>query len=196
MRIGIYGGTFNPPHLGHLITAEHVREEAKLDRILFIPSFISPHKRQGEEGNAEDRLAMTRLAIEGNPFFECSDYEVRKGDVSYTVETLGHLLRSRPDAAFSVIIGMDNYRTLDAWKDPAKILERSEIIVMNRAAVAEGKPAGISDDRIRFIPVPDIELSSSAIRRRVREGLSIRYLVPRTVEQYILTHHLYREEKE
>jgi nicotinate-nucleotide adenylyltransferase len=193
MRIGLFGGTFNPPHIAHLITAERVREAAGLDRILFIPSYISPHKRSGEEANARDRLEMTRMAVEGNPFFECSDYEIRKESVSYTVETLEHLHGVYPDAEFFVIIGMDNYLELNTWKNPVRILELSEIIVMNRAAVRPGAPVGIPNDHIRFVDVPDLELSSSEIRGRVKNGNSIKYMIPPAVEQYIITHHLDKE---
>lgn len=193
MKIGLFGGTFNPPHIAHLITAEHVREAAGLDRILFIPSFISPHKRAGEDANAADRLEMTRMAVEGNPFFECCGYEVEKGSVSYTVDTLEHLHSVYPGARFSLIIGMDNYLEFHTWKDPARILELADLIVMNRATVEEGAPEGISAERIRFVDVPEIELSSSGIRRRVSQGKSIAYIVPPAVERYIISHHLYKE---
>jgi nicotinate-nucleotide adenylyltransferase len=192
MKIGIFGGTFNPPHIAHLITAEHVREAAGLDRILFIPSYISPHKRAGEDANAADRLAMTRIAVEGNPRFECCDYEIRKGSVSFTIETLEFLRGAYAGAEFSVIIGMDNFLELHTWKDPERMLEIADIIVMNRASVVPGMPEGIASERIRFIDVPDIDLSSSGIRRRVSEGKSIAYIVPPAVEQYIITHHLYQ----
>jgi nicotinate-nucleotide adenylyltransferase len=98
-----------------------------------------------------------------------------------------------PDAEFFVIIGMDNYLELNTWKNPARILELSEIIVMNRAAVRPGVPVGIPNDRIRFVDVPDLELSSSEIRGRVKNGNSIKYMIPPAVEQYIITHHLYNE---
>ncbi|HLP18389.1 MAG TPA: nicotinate-nucleotide adenylyltransferase [Bacteroidota bacterium] len=193
MKIGLFGGTFDPPHIAHLITAEYVRDTAQLDRILFIPSYISPHKRRGEESNAADRLEMTRRAIEGNPHFECSEYEVRKGAVSYTVETLEFLHAANPGAQLSMIIGMDNYLDLHTWKDSGRILELSDVIVMNRGGVDAGEPVGIAADRVRFVPVPDLDISSSGIRERIRNHQSVTYLVPSAVEQYIVAHHLYQE---
>jgi nicotinate-nucleotide adenylyltransferase len=193
MRIGLFGGTFDPPHIGHLVTAERVRETASLDRILFVPSYISPHKQRGEDANAEHRLEMTRLAVRENPFFECCDCEVRAGRVSYTYETLETLHGAYPGAEFSLIIGMDNYRTLHSWKNTDRIMELSGIIVMNRATIPAGAPVGLPEKGFRFITVPDIEISSSEIRERIRAKKSIRYIVPPSIEEYILTHHLYEE---
>ncbi len=194
MNIGILGGTFNPPHCAHLIIAEHVRLEAGLDRVLFVPSYISPHKQQGEETNAADRLAMTRKAIRGNPAFECCEFEVLKRSVSYTYETLEYLKTLYTDAQLFLLIGMDNFLDLPTWKHSERILALADVIVMNRPDTGTGWPAGIPKERIHFVTVPNLELSSSAIRRRIGEGKSITYLVPQGVEQYITSHHLYRQQ--
>jgi nicotinate-nucleotide adenylyltransferase len=192
MKIGILGGTFNPPHVGHLIIAEHVRIDAELDKILFIPSYISPHKQRGEDTNAAHRLAMTREAILGNPYFDCCDYEVMKRSVSYTYETLDHLKGIYPETRFSVLVGMDNFLELASWKYPERILANAELIVMNRPDAGTGWPDGIPKEQCRFLTVPDLELSSSDIRRRVSEGKSITYMVPPGVELYIFANHLYK----
>jgi nicotinate-nucleotide adenylyltransferase len=191
MKIGILGGTFNPPHCAHLIIAEHVRLEAGLDTILFVPSYISPHKQRGEDTNASDRLSMTRKAIRGNPHFECCEYEVLKRTVSYTYETLEFLKATYAGSEFTLLIGMDNFLGLASWKHPEKITALANIIVMNRPDTGTGWPEGIPHEKVSFVTVPNLEISSSAIRRRAAEGKSITYLVPLTVEHYILSHHLY-----
>jgi nicotinate-nucleotide adenylyltransferase len=191
MNIGIFGGTFNPPHCAHLIIAEHVRLEAGLDKILFVPSYISPHKQRGEDTNVADRLTMTRKAIRGNPHFECCEYEVLKRSVSYTYETLEYLHEKHKKARLVLLLGMDNFLELASWKHPERIVALADIIVMNRPAAGTGWPEGIPREKVSFVAVPDLEISSSAIRRRVGEGKSITYLVPLNVEHYILSHHLY-----
>ncbi len=192
MNIGILGGTFNPPHRAHIVTAEHVRIAAGLDRILFIPSFISPHKRRGEDANVSHRVAMTRLAIRDCPGFECCTYEADRRGVSYTHETLEHLAGIYPGAKLFIILGMDNFLGFSSWKHPEKILALAGLIVMNRPGTGTGWPDGIPNDNVTFITVPELEISSSDIRMRVSRGESIAQLVPRGVEQYIMTHNLYR----
>jgi nicotinate-nucleotide adenylyltransferase len=191
MNIGIFGGTFNPPHIAHLITVEHVRQEAGLDKIFFIPSYISPHKQTGEEDNVEDRLAMTRLALEGNTHFEVCDYEVRQAGVSYTYQTLDYLSGRYPAASFFVIIGMDNFSEFHTWKFPDRILAKAKVIVMNRPDAQPRWPEGIAKEGIDFITVPNLEISSSVIRQNRAAGRSITHLVPPGVELYIYAHRLY-----
>jgi nicotinate-nucleotide adenylyltransferase len=192
MRSGIYGGTFDPPHSGHLIVAEHVADLLKLDRVFFIPSYQSPHKTPGGSSAPEHRLAMTRLAIAGNPLFECLDIEVLKPEVSFTVSTLEQLTRSYPDDAFMLMIGMDNYQTFHRWKDPHRILELATLAVMNRPGFPQQVNELIGSVHTEFVPVPDIDISSSDIRSRVRSSRSIRYIVPDAVADYVHTHHLFR----
>jgi len=193
MNIGILGGTFNPPHRAHLITTEHVRVAAGLDRILFVPSYMSPHKRRGEDANVGDRVAMTRLAIRDNPRFECCAFEADRRSVSFTYETLEYLAGEYPGAKLFVIMGMDNFLGFGSWKHPEKILALAGLIVMNRPGTGTGWPEGIPSDNVTFVTVPELEISSSDIRARVSRGETIAALVPRGVEHYIMTHNLYRK---
>ncbi|MCK9409373.1 MAG: nicotinate (nicotinamide) nucleotide adenylyltransferase [Bacteriovoracaceae bacterium] len=192
MNIGIFGGTFNPPHIGHLIVAEQVRTELSLDTIIFIPSYISPHKQQGESDLAVHRLSMTRLAIAGNQYFECSDIEVMNTDTSYTIHTLELLKKKYPGDVLFLIIGMDNYLTFHLWKDPQNILTMASLIILNRPGYPKQVNELIGTKNARFVDVPDIDISSSAIRQRVKNNVSIRYLVSDDVEKYIYTHQLFR----
>jgi nicotinate-nucleotide adenylyltransferase len=191
MRIGIFGGTFNPPHIGHLIVAEHVRNELSLDKIIFIPSFISPHKNEGEESLSLHRLNMTKMAIAGNIYFDCSDIEINKNNISYTVETLEIFREKYSDDKLFLLIGMDNYLTFHQWKEPQKILELSALAVMNRPKFPKIINEVIGTKNVMFVDVPDIDISSSDIRERIIQEKSIRYSVPTTIEEYIYTHNLY-----
>lgn len=192
MNIGIYGGTFNPPHIGHLITAESVKQIAGLDNILFVPSYITPHKNEGEEHLSHHRFEMIKLAVQNNPSFQVSDIEISKNEISYTITTLEYLLSKHPGDKFSIIIGMDNYITFHLWKDPKRILQIASLIVMNRPQYPRKVNELIGTTNTSFVDVPNIEISSSEIRQRVKEGKSIKYLVPERVERYILTHNLYK----
>lgn len=192
MNIGIFGGTFNPPHHGHLIVAEQVRTSVNLDRIIFIPSYISPHKQLGESDLAVHRLAMTKLAVASNLRFECSDIEVNRTETSYTLYTLEALKERHQSDSLYVIIGMDNYLTFHLWKEPKRVLDRATLIVMNRP----GYPKQINEitgtRNTIFVDVPNIDISSSDIRHRVHGKRSIHYLVTNSVEEYIFANGLYR----
>lgn len=192
MNIGIYGGTFNPPHIGHLITAESVKETVRFDRILFIPSYITPHKNEGEEHLSHHRFEMIKLAVKNNPSFQVSDIEISKNEISYTITTLEYLLSKYPDSKFSIIIGMDNYITFHLWKEPKRILQLASLIVMNRPQYPRKVNELIGTTNTTFVDVPNIGISSSEIRQKVKEGKSIKYLVPDSVEQYIIEHQLYK----
>lgn len=191
MKIGIYGGTFNPPHIGHLIVAERVCTELSMDKIMFIPSFISPHKQDGESELADHRLAMTKLAVSDNLKFTYSDYEVLKKETSYTINTLEHLKQKYQSDSFFIIIGMDNYLTFHLWKEPTRVLELATLVVMNRPNYPKQINEVIGTKNTLFVDVPNIDISSSDIRRRVKENRSIRYLVPNDVEEYIHTNRLF-----
>lgn len=191
MKIGIFGGTFNPPHLGHLIVAERVRTELGLDSIIFIPAFVSPHKQDGESGVPLDRLRMTSLAVVDNEKFQTSDFEINGKTVSYTIKTLEYLKRTRPDDTFFLLIGMDNYHTFHLWKEPKRILELATLVVMNRPGYPKQVNEVLGTLNTVFVEVPNIDISSSDIRSRVQKGRSIRYLVPTTVESYILEKKLF-----
>ena len=188
MKIGIYGGTFNPPHVGHLITVESVRESLALDRIIFMPSFISPHKQEGEESSSHHRFTMTKIAIASNSRFDISREEIEKVNISYTIDTLRHLRDIYENGSFYLIIGMDNYITFHLWKEPKQILEHSTVVVMNRP----NYPQRMNEIIVIFVDVPDIDVSSSDIRQRIKRGKSVKYLVPDEVERYIIDNGLYK----
>ncbi|ARA93042.1 nicotinate-nicotinamide nucleotide adenylyltransferase [Rhodothermaceae bacterium RA] len=192
MQVGLYGGSFNPPHLAHLIIAEHVREQFGLDAVWWVPSFQPPHKERGALVAPVHRLAMTRLATAGHPAFRVSDLEIRRGGVSYTVETLRVLQEAHPNVAFSLVIGGDSLRDFDTWHRPDEIVERVPLLVYRRPGVETGVLDPAVAARVQFTRAPLIEISGTDIRRRCREGRSIRYLVPEPVRHYIEEHGLYR----
>jgi nicotinate-nucleotide adenylyltransferase len=192
MKIGIFGGTFNPPHIGHLITAESVRETIALDRIIFMPSYISPHKQEGEQYSARHRFTMTKIAIASNNRFDISNEEIEKGDTSYTIDTLDHLRKTHDNASLYLIVGMDNYITFHLWKEPKRILEHTTLVVMNRPNYPQIINEIIGTTNVLFVDVPDIDISSSDIRQRMKEGRSVKYLVPDDVERYMIDNNLYK----
>jgi nicotinate-nucleotide adenylyltransferase len=192
MNIGIFGGTFNPPHIGHLIVAERVREELGLEKVLFIPSAVSPHKQHLDLVDSAFRMEMVQVALLGHQYFEPSSIELERGGVSFTVDTLEHLRRIYSGDTLYLLMGMDNLVELAAWKSPDRIIDISKVVVMTRPGF---QPNGVLEElRKKFIlcRVPEIGISSSEIRERVRQGKSIRFLVPKPVESYIYFRKLYR----
>lgn len=193
MKLGVFGGTFDPVHHGHLIVAEYVRERVGLDRVLFIPTLISPHKVDAPVTSPVHRLAMLRAAVKSNPFFQVSDMEIERGGVSYTVDTLRLMGEENATDEFFLLIGADNLAEFRSWKDPGGIVKRARLVVMNRPGFA-GTPADLSlPEDIIQCPVPSIDISATEIRRRVQKGLTISYLVPASVYRYIERHRLYRQ---
>ena len=193
MKIGIFGGTFNPPHIGHLIVVESVREQLHFDKILFIPSANPPNKRDTILAPAAKRLKMTQLAVEDNQLFDVSDIEVRREGLSYTVDTVRTLTSLYPTDSFSLIIGSDNLLELQTWKSPDEILAMVDLTVMGRPGAAG---QGAMQEYVRlatFVNVPQIGISGTDIRRRMKLKRSIRYLVPARVEEYIHHSNLYRD---
>ena len=190
-RIGIFGGSFDPPHLGHLIAAEVARQASSLDAVIFVPAFQPPHKLRTSSARPAQRMEMTRLAVRGNRCFSVSDYEIRRGGISFTVDTLRALVERHPTSEFSLIIGADSFVEFSSWKSPDEIIHMAGLLVYPRKGY-ERPSAGMSLPPAEFLRAPVIDLSSSMIRRRVREGLSVRYLVPVPVERYIQTRKLYR----
>lgn len=199
MRTGILGGTFDPVHLGHLILAETAQEAAGLDRVLLIPTGCSYFKRDRDVTDPAIRLEMTRLAAEGNPHLEVSDVESKRPGNSYTCETLEELHRLYPEDTLFFIIGADTLFMMPLWKDPQRIFDLADILVETREdEIPEEKlKAQILlmeqqyQARIHPLPVRNIEISSTEIRERVRDGRSIRYLVPQAVEDKIREQGLY-----
>lgn len=190
-KVGIFGGTFDPIHMGHLITAQSVKELRNLEKIIFIPAFISPHKSDAKTSSPEDRLNMIKLAIEAIPFFEYSDMEVKKGGISYSVDTLIELKKQYSELEF--IIGYDNIFTFHTWKKPDEILKLAKIIVLKRRS---SHPPEFEDKYYHqaiFVETRGIEISATDIRERVKNGLPINFLVPPDVMEYIYKQKLYVE---
>ncbi len=191
MRIGVFGGSFDPIHLAHLILAEQCREQAKLDRVLFVPAFRQPLKGHLHHAKFEQRVEMLQLAIAGYPIFQVS--EVEKGrDPSYTVDTLRSLREQHPGDELFLLVGTDCLPTLPDWYAPEEIAKLATLLV----AVRPDSPAGVEPPayfRVQRITMPLIALSSTDLRERVRHGRSIRFLIPRAVECYIEAHKLYRD---
>ena len=191
MRVCIFGGTFDPPHIGHLLIAQTVCEAEKFDKILFIPANIPPHKNNISEVN--DRLTMLNLAIKGNPNFEISDMEIERGGVSYTIDTLKDIRSSfiKAEDELFYLIGSDSLLGFKKWKNPKEILKHCNVVVAIRPGFRPSDiPAWILH-RIQFANIPRFEISSSNIRQRWRENKTIRYLVTLPVWEYINQHNLY-----
>ena len=202
MRIGVLGGTFDPIHYGHLLLAECCREQARLDEVWFLPTPQSPHKLHQQAAAAEQRVEMLELAIAGHAAFRVSRYEVDRGGVNFTVETLAHFAVEDPTRELFFLMGADALFDLPNWREPAEICRLAVPLVVRRSGQAEpdfGVLAGlVSPERLQLIAasqveMPRVELSATDIRRRVAAGQSIRYRTPRAVEKYIETHGLWKE---
>ena len=200
-RVGILGGTFDPIHVGHLMTAEAVRDEYNLDKVIFIPAAVPPHKRQQEVTMAKHRYVMTVLATCSNPNFEVSDIELKRPGPSYSIDTVHAFLEEYgEDTDFFFIIGADVIPDMGTWNRIEKLLEICEFV----AAQRPGCKPDSEELRARFgelvakhihtLETPEFEVSSTDIRERLRKGHSIRYIVPPEVEEYIYQKGLYRDE--
>jgi len=184
MRTGILGGSFDPIHHGHLILARAALEELGLERLLFIPAKLSPHKTDAKPATAQDRLAMVQLAIAGEPRFELCDLELHRPPPSYTVDTLRELRAAHPDAELTLLIGADHVAKFETWREPHEIRRLAKIAILDRAHQAAEHPWPV----VRRL----IDISSTDLRARVAAGRSIRYLTPDPVCDYIATQGLYR----
>jgi nicotinate-nucleotide adenylyltransferase len=184
---------FDPVHNGHLIAAEAAREACGLSRVMFIPASDPPHKRYAGLAPAGARAEMVRLAIQDHPCFDLSPIELRRAGPSYTADTLSELRQTLgEEVALFLIIGADNVTEIGAWHRPDRILSLATVVVVRRPGATPDRADPALRRGMRFVETPLIEISSTDIRRRVREGRSIRYLVPREVENYIHEHGLYR----
>ena len=204
MRIGVFGGSFDPIHFGHLLVAEQCREQAKLDKVLFVPAAQSPLKESSPTASDRQRIDMVSLAIAGHSSFEISTIEIDRGDKSYTVETLTQLKKERPDDQLFLIIGQDSLQTFDRWKEPKKICELATPLVVARPDSENTESVDLnllkpftSDSMFEeltslAIAARLIDISSTDIRRRIGDGNSIRFLTTRSVEKYIETAKLYQ----
>lgn len=200
MNIGIMGGTFSPIHNGHLILSEHIRERINLDRVIFIPTGIPPHKRSTKYVlNGEIRKEMVKLAIDSNPYFSISTIEIDRGDTNYTIDTIIQLKEIYPKDKLFMIIGADSLLDLHMWKDFKKLITMVDFVVADRRGSNGTKVTNrieelnkMFNSNIIKVDTPIIDISSTMIRENISKGLSIKYLVPESVEEYIKRNHLYR----
>ena len=198
MRLGLYGGTFDPVHIAHLLLAESCREQMRLDEVWFIPTGSPPHKVGVQIAPAKARREMLELALAGLPQFHVSRIELDRPGPHYTGETLRQVQIDRPDDELFLLIGADSLHELHTWREPAEIARLAQIVAINRGEASLGAVAGDFDlpsgDRITLetVQMPAIGVSATDLRRRVAEGRSIRFQTPRAVEQYIRAHRLYQ----
>lgn len=190
MRIGLFGGTFDPPHHGHLIVASDVFAALGLTRLLFIPSAVHPFKRSRVQASAGLRAEMIRAAVRGDERFGVDELELHRPGPSYTVDTLRAMRDRCPDAELYLVIGADNVREFPLWHEPGEILRLARLAAVSRS----GEPVG-ADDGVPVVPVPvtRVDISSTEVRRRAAAGESIRYLVPDAVREIVLREGLYRD---
>jgi nicotinate-nucleotide adenylyltransferase len=202
--IGVLGGTFNPPHLGHLAVARRAREELGAERVLLMPAHTSPHKPVAADPGPEHRLRMCALLVGGAAGLSACPLEIERGGVSYTVDTLNAIHASHPDAELTFIVGADTANTLAVWREPAKLLELADLAVAARTGSAREEvldtvgrlgdhgAGGKASAKVRFLDMPTIAISSSEARRRAARGEPIDGLVGPAVAAYIAEHGLYR----
>jgi len=198
VKLGILGGTFDPPHVGHLILAEEARQALGLQQVLFVPAG-EPWRKAGRQlSPPEHRLAMVRLAVGDNSDFDVATLEIERKGPSYTAETLAALQQQLPDdGEFFFIVGQDSLADLPHWRQPERIVSLARLAVARRSAWEAAEADALEKDlpgisqRLVWLDMPRIDISSTAVRERVRQGLSIRYWVPPAVEEYIRRHGLY-----
>jgi nicotinate-nucleotide adenylyltransferase len=185
------GGTFDPIHLGHLRAAENAREALHLDRVLFVPAALPPH-RPGPLASALDRFAMTALATSGHRPFEASDVELLRSGPSYTIDTVTHFLAQGP-SSLCLIVGSDTFVEMTGWKDAARVFAACQVAVVPRPGEDRASPEPPFKDArgVTLVPGPALDISATAVRAHVREGRSVRYLVPGGVADYIAKRGLY-----
>jgi nicotinate-nucleotide adenylyltransferase len=200
MRLGLLGGTFDPVHLGHLLLAECCREQLRLDQVLFLPAAVPPHKRDRELTPAAQRIEMLELAIAGHQQFAVCRLEIDRGGVSYTVDTLRHFRHEDPEGELFLLMGADMLHDLPHWREAETVCQLAIVAAVRRAGTPDldftalanvASPERIALFQGHQVEMPAIGLCSTAVRRRVAAGQSIRYQTPRAVEKYIQTHGLY-----
>ena len=198
MRIGVLGGTFNPPHLGHLVCAQEAYLHLELARVILIPARIPPHKPVEEEPGVDHRIEMCRLAIAGQEdHLAVSDVEARREGPSYTVDTLEELHADHPESELSLIVGADVAIGFPAWRAPERVLSLATLAVAERPGTRrEAVERSLRDvpggEAAQFFPMPEIGISSTMLRQRARDSQPTTYLVPDSVRSYIDRHRLYR----
>jgi len=198
-RIGVIGGTFDPIHYGHLAAAEEARVRVSLEKVLFVVALLPPHKLDEEVTPVEHRLAMVRLGIASNPHFEISCVDVDRPGPSYTVDTISILQEQwGPDTELFFVMGLDSLVEVPTWHQPERLIRLCHLVAVSRPRFEvdmrqlEASVPGISS-RVEIIGMPEVDISSSDLQRRVKEGLPIKYQVPEAVERYIIEHRLYEQ---
>ena len=190
-RIGIFGGTFNPIHYGHLIAAQTVGVELKLDETVFVPCAHPPHKTERDLAPAKDRMTMIRLATRGNPFFRISDFEIKKGGKSYSIDTMHYFRDTHPKGTkFFFIVGSDAAESLHTWKNIEELIKLVTFVSVNRPGYK--RPKARHSFKFKSMEIPGMEISSSYIRHSVHIGRSIRYLTHERVVDYIYKEQLFK----
>lgn len=203
MRLGIFGGSFDPVHLGHLLVAECCREQCRLDAVWFLPTAVPPHKQQGRELTpAADRVAMLELAIAGNEAFSVCRYEIDRGGVNYSVDTLTHFYEEDSSRELFFLMGADMLEDLPNWRDARRVCQLAVPVAVHRPGATSlhfeclqeiVEPERLEIIRNHRVEMPEVGVSSTDLRNRVQAGKGIRYRVPRAVEMYIRSHGLYKE---
>ena len=194
MRIGIYGGTFDPVHMAHLILAEQCREQCQLDEVWFVPAAIPPHKQGRIISDSKTRVEMLELAISGHPGFRICRLELDRSGPSYTVTTLEQIHQQIPAAELFLLMGADSIRELPDWREPGRILQLATVVAVNRGrdSLMSGESLAamekLGSERFMQVQMPGIDIAATDIRQRASLGHSLRYLVPRAVEVYIQEH--------
>jgi len=193
MKKCIFGGTFDPPHIGHLLIAQTICEAEEFDKIIFVPALKNPHKSVGVTSPIDKRLKMLEIAVEGNPHFEISDIEIKRGGISYSLDTIRYIKKEhnlkRDELYF--LIGSDILKNFHNWREPLKILEECQVIVALRPGF---KPSSVPNwilSEIQFANIPRFELSATQIRKRWKENKTIRYMVTQSVWEFINENSLY-----
>lgn len=203
MRMGVFGGTFDPVHYGHLLLAETCREQLKLDEVRFVPAAIPPHKLHNEISDGHARADMLSLAVSGYPEFVVDRRELKRKGASYTVDSLTEIAAEFPGAELYFLAGADSLRDFLSWREPERILELATFIACNRPGLPKLQDEQIAKwvgpeiaDRILTLQIPGTDISASEMRDRVRDGRNLRFLTPRAVEAFVSEHGLYRMKNE
>ncbi|MEC7604631.1 MAG: nicotinate-nucleotide adenylyltransferase [Planctomycetota bacterium] len=204
-NIGVYGGSVDPIHFGHLLLAEFCREQAQLDEVWFVPVKHAPHKIEGPIASDKHRLEMLQIATWGQSDYRVNALEIERGGISYTVDTLEQLTQSAPESKFFLLMGADSLNEFSTWREPTRICELAIPLVVVRGGEAEPDWTILQNylagdlrtiQKRHRIEFPAVDLSSSEIRHRLSQGKSIRFQTPRSIEQYICANNLYKVQSE
>jgi len=194
MRIGILGGVFNPIHYGHLVIAGEAKDKLNLDKVIFVPTGKAPHKKV-KGATPEERYQMVSLAIKGNSSFEVSPIEIEKSKLAsrptFTLETIREFIKIYNKAKIYFIVGLDEMLKISTWKEPKKLLELCKFVVVTRPGYESSKLDKRIASKVMMLQVPGLEISASDIRKRIKTGRPIKYLLPPSVEEYIRKKRLY-----